>query len=390
MRGARIALCAAPRLRYKEPLPMKLDPLVFVLPLYGALIGGEWLLGRRRQPLPARRWEDLLVNLGAGLGQLATDVFLGLLYTVPYAWLLRHVAIVTLSARSPLVWVGSFVAVDFLFYWQHRVSHRVSLFWAAHVVHHQGEHYNLSLALRQPWFSAFVNWVYYTPLAIAGVPLDVFLGSVLLNLFYQFFLHTRLAGGLGALGRVLNTPSHHRVHHGRNARYLDANYGGVLVVWDRLFGTFRPESEEPRFGSVEPFRSWNSVLANFTYFSVIWRKTRACRRLRDRLLAWVRPPEWHPADMAPVAEAPAAPRPGVRRCVYATLLHAEALIAAVALVSFKTSLGVGARLVAIGFVVATLAIAGGLLDGRRWAVRIEWGRRACLAGAVFFVLVGTR
>ena len=367
---------------------MKLDPLLLAFPLYSLLIAGEWALIRGR-PRPAHRWEDLLANIGAGLGQLATDILLGLLYVVPYVWLLEHVAPARLPAGSPATWVIVFVAVDFLFYWQHRVSHRVGLFWAAHVVHHQGEFYNLTLALRQPWFSAFVNWAYYLPLALIGVPIEVFLGSVGLNLFYQFFLHTRLIGRLGPLEWVLNTPSHHRVHHGRDDQYLDANYGGVFVIWDRLFGTYRAETQEPDYGTVQPFRSWNPVWANFEYFSVLRRKSRACTRLSDRVLAWLRPPEWWPPDVPhPRPEVAQAPRPGTARCLYASLLTAEAMLASILLVLWKHRLGLAVELLGVAFVICTLAGAGGLLDRRRWAGYLEGGRRLCtLAGLLLVVLV---
>ncbi|MBK7535889.1 MAG: sterol desaturase family protein [Myxococcales bacterium] len=356
---------------------MKLDPAVLAIPLYALFIGGELWLSRRPRDGLARSWEDLLVNVGAGLGQLATDVLLGLLYVVPYAALAAH-APRSLSETAVTTWLLAFLGVDLGFYWQHRLSHRVGLFWAAHAVHHQGEDYNLGLALRQPWFSVLINWVYYLPLAVVGVPVTVFLGAAGLNLVYQFFLHTRAIRTLGPLEWVLNTPSHHRVHHGRDADYLDCNYGGVFIIWDRLFGTFRQEHREPSFGTVEPFRSWNPAWANFEHLALLARKRRACDGLVDKVLAYLRPPEWSPPGL-PAAPAPAAaPTPGLRQRSYATWLLMEALAGTVALVMWKAQLGWLAKVSGVGLVVATLMVMGGLLDGRPWFKPAELIRRAAL------------
>lgn len=368
---------------------MKLDPTVLAIPFYTLLIGAE-LWARRRKHGLAHAWEDLLVNVGAGIGQLATDVLLGLLYLVPYS-ALAAAAPVALPGGSALTWIVAFVGVDLCFYWQHRVSHRVGLFWAAHAVHHQGEDYNLGLALRQPWFSVLVNWLYYLPLALVGVPLEVFLAAAGLNLVYQFFLHTRVVGRLGALEWVFNTPSHHRVHHGRDAEYLDANYAGVFILWDRLFGTFRAEGKSPSFGTVERFTSWNPVWANFEHLELLARKRRACRGLLAKLLCYLRPPEWSPAGYheSPVAE-PAAP--GLARRGYATWLALEALLLGSVLVGAKSQLPWAAKLGGVALVIWTLAVMGGVLDLRAWARPLEVARRVvtalALAGALLLGLGG--
>src|SRR5690606_31238042 len=152
---------------------------------------------------------------------------------------------------------------DFAYYWWHRASHRISFLWAAHVVHHQSEDYNLAVALRQAWFTSLSSWVLNLPLAFLGVPPLVYGVCAALNTLYQFWIHTRLVGKLGPLEWVLNTPSHHRVHHGIDAPYLDTNYGGVFIVFDRLFGTFVEETHEPRYGTLDPIRSFDPVWANF-------------------------------------------------------------------------------------------------------------------------------
>jgi hypothetical protein len=177
-------------------------------------------------------------------------------------------------------------------------------------VHHQSEEYNFSVALRQSWFGQLTSWLFYVPLAIAGFPPAMFLVMTTLNTLYQFFIHTRLVGRLGPLEYVLNTPSHHRVHHGVNPRYVDRNYAGILIIWDRLFGTFEPEGDEPVYGLVKPLGSFNPLWANLHYWAQMADVARRTRRLRDKLRAFVAPPEWRPADLGGPVVVPEPDRSG--------------------------------------------------------------------------------
>ena len=152
-------------------------------------------------------------------------------------------------------WAIGLVAYDFLYYWHHRAGHRVALFWAAHVVHHQSEDYNLSTALRQTSSGWLVGWIFYLPMAIAGFPPLVFAVVALIDLLYQFWVHTEQVGRLGGFDRWFCAPSNHRVHHAVNDVYLDRNYGGVLLVWDRLFGTYAEEDPQCRASTARARRS---------------------------------------------------------------------------------------------------------------------------------------
>ena len=165
-----------------------------------------------------------------------------------YVLVYNHFALFALPADDWRVWVGALIAYDFFYYWNHRIDHEVGLFWAAHVVHHQSDAFNLSTALRQPSSGVLLGWIFYLPMAIAGVPPVVFVAVGLIDLLYQFWIHTELIGKLGWFDRVFASPSNHRVHHGVNDQYLDKNYGGILILWDRLFGTFEEEVEKPVFG----------------------------------------------------------------------------------------------------------------------------------------------
>ena len=194
--------------------------------------------------------------------------------------------------------------MDFFYYWFHRWSHEVNAGWAAHIVHHQSEEMNLAVALRQSVFQGALSWVFYLPLALVGFPPAMFLTVSALNTLYQFWIHTRAIGKLGPLEWVLNTPSHHRVHHGRNPKYIDRNHAGSLIVWDRMFGTFQEEEEEPVYGITRPLASWNPVWANFHYWAELWRTARRATRLQDRFRIFWKPPGWRPEELGGYEPAP--------------------------------------------------------------------------------------
>ncbi len=284
--------------------------IILSIPIFLLFMGGELLVARRRGRR-LYRFADSICNLGNGIGEQVIQAFAIPITVGIYAWVYAHHRLATQSSRSVATWVILFFAVDFLYYAYHRASHRVNFLWAGHVVHHQSEEYNLSVALRQSWFGQqLTEWVFFLPLALAGFPPSMFVVMLTLNTLYQFFIHTRLVGRLGPLEWILNTPSHHRVHHGVNPRYIDRNYAGVLIIWDRLLGTFEPEGAEPIYGLVKPLGSFNPLWANVHRWVEIAAMSRRTRRLRDKLYAWIAPPEWRPADLGGVVVVPEPDRDG--------------------------------------------------------------------------------
>ena len=228
--------------------------IVLSIPIFFVLMGIE-LVVVRWQRKDYYVLADSVSDISCGIISQLFEVFAKTALFAAYLYVYGHHRLRTFSETSPLVFVLGFLGVDFLYYWYHRKSHEMGVFWAAHVVHHQSEEYNLAVALRQG--SIQFSWIFYLPLAVVGLPPAVFLTVSSLDTLYQFWIHTRAIGRLGPLEWVLCTPSHHRVHHARNPKYIDRNYGGTLIVWDRLFGTFRQEDEEPVYGITTPLRSWN-------------------------------------------------------------------------------------------------------------------------------------
>jgi len=195
-------------------------------------------------------------------------------------------------------WLLALVFYDFCYYWLHRLGHESAILWAAHVVHHQSQDYNLSTALRQTSSGVLLGWIFYVPMAFAGVRPLVFGIVAMVDLLYQFWVHTEHVPKLGWFDRVFVSPSNHRVHHAVNDRYLDRNYGGILIVWDRIFGSFEEESEKCIYGTRAPLESWDPMWANAEVYWGLAKDSWHARSWADKLRVWFKPPGWRPADVA--------------------------------------------------------------------------------------------
>ncbi len=278
---------------------MQEQVITLATPVFFLLIFIEFIVGllRRRNTY---RTNDAINSLSLGVLSQVSGVFMRLLRIGIYAWLVNHIALFTLPVDSPWVWISALLLYDFCYYWLHRMGHEVNVLWAAHVVHHQSEDYNLSTALRQTSSGALLGWIFYTPMALLGYPVEVFAVVALVDLLYQFWVHTQQIGRLGWFDRVFVSPSNHRVHHAVNDIYLDKNYGGILILWDRLFGSFIEErDDEPIvYGTRSPLRSWNPIWANLDVYKAIWLDAWRAQHWRDKLRVWIARPGWHPADVA--------------------------------------------------------------------------------------------
>ncbi len=243
---------------------MKSDFLNLAVPVFFLMIAAEWWIARRTGR-NLYRLNDSLNDLSCGILQSLVALLCAAFMIGGYLAIEARFAFFSLDAESTWVWIACFLGVDFLYYWYHRLSHEINFMWAAHVVHHQSEEYNLAVALRQSSLQPFHSMVFYWPLALIGFPTAVFISCAAVNTLYQFWIHTQIVDRLGPLESVFMTPSHHRVHHGRNPIYLDRNHGGTFIVWDKLFGTFQLEEEEVAYGVTKPLESWNPLWANFDY-----------------------------------------------------------------------------------------------------------------------------
>ena len=247
------------------------DILTLAIPAFVGLVALEWCWLRRQGR--AYDWRDGLASMSMGLGMTASDVLMGVISYAVLFWLWQF-RLFDLGA-GPLVVLAAFILGDLKYYWSHRLAHTVRWLWMAHVVHHSSEAYNLTTALRQPWTNHVTGAVLFSaPMVLLGFHPLIVLFAGALNLLYQFWIHTEVIGRMPRwFEAVFNTPSHHRVHHARNPRYLDRNYAGTLIVWDKLFGTFEAERDDdrPDFGTVTPVRTYNPVRIAFSELVGIFR-----------------------------------------------------------------------------------------------------------------------
>ncbi len=253
------------------------------------------------------RSNDAINSLSAGILSESTGYFTKFLQYTIWGLVLSKLALFDIerswfdaSVGGVLLWILAAVLWDFCYYWNHRLGHEISILWAAHAVHHQSEDYNLSTALRQTSTSFLFSWIFYVPLFLIGFPADVLITVAAVNLIYQFWVHTQQIRRLGVLDRIFVTPSNHRVHHAQNERYIDKNYGGIFVLWDRLFGTFIEESDDEPviFGVRKPLGNWNPFWANFQVYDYLLFDATRTRRWRDKIGIWFRRTGWRPADVA--------------------------------------------------------------------------------------------
>ena len=275
------------------------------VPFFLLALLGELAIDRRRGTGHYRA-NDAINSLSAGTLSTTIGYFTKLVPLIAWGFVLEHFALVDMplawfdaSPRGIALWVTAALAWDFCYYWFHRFSHEISVLWAAHAVHHQSEDYNLSTALRQTSTGFLFGWIFYLPLFLIGFPLEVLVTVNAINLIYQFWVHTQVIRRMGVLDRILVTPSNHRVHHAQNERYIDKNYGGMLILWDRLFGTFEDERDDDPviFGVRKPLASWNPFWANLQVYDYLLFDARHTRRWRDKLGVWIRRTGWRPADV---------------------------------------------------------------------------------------------
>ena len=367
------------------------NALLYAIPGFMVLMLIEIAYGRYVKNQKYRLF-DTLSSLSSGVTNVLKDSLGLALVLVSYPFLASRLAVVEVS-NSWLTWVIAFVVIDFAGYWNHRLSHRVNIFWNQHVIHHSSEDFNLACALRQ----SISNVVGYTailllPAALLGVEYSVIAVLAPLHLFGQFWYHTQHIGKLGFLEFILVTPSQHRVHHAINEQYIDKNLGQIFSVWDRLFGTFQEELDEvpPRYGVLKPAMTYNPLWINFQHAYNLAFDAWHAKRFTDKLRIWFMPTGWRPGDVAERFERP------IIEDVYAyekydpksTLLRRVVVFAqfvlAISLLFYFfalfSELSNTYRLYAGALIFLMVMGYSSLMDGSRWALAFEALRIAFVIG----------
>jgi sterol desaturase/sphingolipid hydroxylase (fatty acid hydroxylase superfamily) len=356
--------------------------VLYAIPFFVIAIIVEYLYGRRRGN-NTYRLNDTVGSLQMGtLSRLRSVLHIGL-GAGAYAALSDDYALLTLHTDSTMTWICGFIAYDLCYYFAHRYGHEWRLLWASHVAHHQSEEFNLSTALRQT-STGFLNFVFYIPLYVIGFPAYLLITVGSLNLIYQFWVHTEHVRTLGLLEWVLVTPSNHRVHHAKNPEYLDRNYGGVFIIWDRIFATFK--AEDPArpcvYGTTRQLASFNPIWANLEVWYGGMRDMLQTRYPLDALKLWFKGPGWRPRDLrdTPKAQWLVAKYDPQISPFDRTYTFCQFWISVVA--SFAVLLGDLERTTTLSMAALmaySLYVQGVWLEGRTYARTVEWLRLGLFA-----------
>ena len=271
--------------------------ITLAIPVFFLLIIIEYFYGRYVGK-NTYRLNDTVTSITVGMiSRFPTMLNLGV-QSVIFVYISSYLNMELLSMKNPFTWIIAFLLYDLSYYWMHRMHHEIKILWATHSVHHHGEDYNLATALRQTSTGWLWKWIFYMPMIILGVPGEVFITVAGVNLVYQFWVHTEHIGHLGFLEKIFITPMNHRIHHAKNKEYIDANYGGVFIIWDRMFGTYNPQRSDvkPVYGTATPLNSWNPLWANFQVFSIMIKDTIKTKSWKDKIKVWFSKTYWRPED----------------------------------------------------------------------------------------------
>ncbi len=368
---------------------MQPNLIAMAIPLFVVGIALE-LAVARVQGRRVYRLADAMADMGCGIAQqlvslfLATAVLLG-----GYAWLYEYRLFTLPTAWLP--WVAAVFGVEFAYYWWHRLSHEVNILWAAHVVHHHSEDYNLAVALRQSVTTWLTTIPFYFPLALLGVPPLAF-GVVLgLSTLYQFWIHTELVPPLGWFEKLFNTPALHRVHHAINPRYLDKNHSATFAFFDVLFGTWEPETEPCVYGTTRPLNSFNPLYAQVESWMDLVRLARRAPTARDALKVFFASPAWRPEWMGGYEARDVTRKydpPASRAMQRYALVNWLLLLAGVfVFLMWGGELTLPSQAAAAAVLVLSTLTLPTLLEGRPWAKWLEGARLASLPALAALLLV---
>lgn len=339
------------------------------------------------------RLGDATSNISCGIVQQVSGLFakvftIGIFYFFYHNF--RFFTIEPNLLSTFILWIG----VDFFYYWAHRHSHTINLFWIGHSVHHQSEDYNLSVALRQGSFQVlFTSW-YYIPLALVGFDPNAFLFVAALNTLYQFWIHTELIRDMGIFEYVFNTPSHHRVHHARNLKYLDKNHAGSLIIWDKMFGTFAKEEDKPTYGVTTPIDTFDPVSAHTKPIRNLWNDLKQVSGFTNKLKLLFMPPGWMPENLGGFRK-PKEPEANYLKFdftiptsiqYYVFFQYALILVATSIFLFSIEKLALFQQIMGAFTVVISVMIIGQILSVRKSALNYET-IRIVVSGMIFFILL---
>lgn len=372
---------------------MGIDLISKVVPFFFLLIGIEIIFTFITKKA-YYRLNDSINDLSCGISQQILEIFMKVLIVGIYIWIYTNYAVFNIPLDSYLAWFICFILVDLGYYWFHRASHEISFIWGSHIPHHQSEEYNLTVALRQGTFENIFSSFFYLPLALIGFNPIMFIACHQINIIYQFWVHTRFINRVGFLEHIFNTPSHHRVHHGKNPIYIDKNYGGFLIIWDKIFGTYEEETEEVVYGTVKPFNSFNPIWSNFHYWVELLDYSRQVKGW-NKIKIFYKNPGWNPHDPNTPFQIPEVnadtfkkynPEIPFKQSIYTLIQFIFLTVISTHFLEKYYMYSNIEKFFIAGFIFFSLLVTGALLENKSWAFKLEVVR---IIYFVFIVLILT-
>lgn len=366
---------------------MILNYLALAVPFFLFFIWLEYYIAKK-QGKDYFKFNSSIANINVGIAERLIDLFAAGGFYFFYDYLHKHFAFFDIQP-SILLWIALLLATDFLWYWYHRFGHEINLFWGFHVVHHTSEEFNYTAATRITIFQALVRTSFWSVLPIIGFPAEMITTILLVHGIYPFFTHTRLIGKLGILEYIIVTPSHHRVHHASNEQYLDKNFGDMFIIWDKLFGTFAEEREEPTYGLTKQLGSYSFLWQHFHFLVEIAYAAKAQKGFWNKLKVIF----GKPADFDPEMRAKAEKRfLSVRKVKAHTTKFRKYVIVQISVISlalfllllFEHYIGLFLQIMIALFILVTLINCGAILEQRRWVFYLEFARASLVTITTFY------
>lgn len=362
---------------------MHINIIAFAVPFFTGLIYLEYYLCKRKGMAANFQFNETVANLNVGIAERLSDIFATGLFYFFFSWIYYKYSIFNI-APGFITWLLLFLATDFLWYWYHRFGHEVNLFWSVHVVHHQSDDYNFSVSARITIFQAAARCLFWSFLPLIGFPPEMITVLLLIHGAYPFFTHTQLIGKLGWFEYFLVTPSHHRVHHSSNPEYLDKNYGDVLIIWDKMLGTFAEEKERPVYGLTKPLNSYSFLWQQFHFMLEMGVAFKRVKGLRAKLKVIFGRPDDIDSDIRSELEKKLSFRQR-KRNIPASLsryIKAQTIICLVVLfltILLEHYLNIGQLLTLSGIILLSVINTGAMLEQQHWIFHTEFVR-ALLCG----------
>lgn len=353
---------------------MQLNYLAFAIPGFFLFLLLEYMAAKIKKRTDIFKYESSVANISIGIAERLLNLFISAAFYSLFTYIYHKYALFQIP-NSWWVWLLLILSTDLVWYWYHRLGHEINLFWAAHIVHHQSEELNYTVAARITTIQALVRNLFWCILPFMGFHPDMVITMLLIHGAYSFFTHTQLIGKLGWLEYILITPSLHRVHHASNEKYLDKNYGDVFVFWDKIFGTFQKEDEKPLYGLTHPVKSYSFLWQHFHYFLEIAEAFQNSRGFSQKLRILFGSPANMDQNIRPLLEKRfLSHRSKGTRLRYKNYVTVQLILCIIVLLFiilfFKYAL-LPERLVSLFFILITLINCGALLEQRKWVYYLE-------------------